>query len=195
MRGEGIFFSIEEEMIARWSQKESVIKRVEAIESPEASNILNPDNLRNHSITPPEVARYLFLHSLAHVLIKQLSLQCGYSSASLRERIYTGVDPTPMAGILIFTGSSDSDGTLGGLQRQGLIERFIPAFKESLLANMWCSSDPLCLSGAMSQSERHNLAACHSCLQLPETSCEEHNRFLDRAMLSEQRRTAGIFYG
>jgi len=31
--------------------------------------------------------------------------------------------------------------------------------------------------------ESHSVAACHSCMMAPETSCELHNRFLDRALL------------
>jgi hypothetical protein len=88
-----------------------------------------------------------------------------------------------MAGLLIYTSTSDADGTLGGLERQGKSERFTHIVKAALEEVTWCSSDPLCQTGISSLSESLNLAACHSCLLLPETSCEIGNRFLDRAVL------------
>ena len=33
--------------------------------------------------------RYVLLHSFAHGLIRQLAVECGYTAASLRERIYS----------------------------------------------------------------------------------------------------------
>jgi hypothetical protein len=88
-----------------------------------------------------------------------------------------------MAGFLIYTSTSDADGTLGGLERQGKGERFEATIRSAIQDCVWCSSDPLCRSGVSSLSESLNLAACHSCLLLPETCCELGNRFLDRSML------------
>lgn len=182
VRGEGIFFSLDEERLSHWEQQPAVQERAGQIVDPQFSRLLNPDGDIEH-VPASTVARYLLLHSLAHILIKQLSLQCGYSSASLRERIYVGDGDQTMAGILIYTATSDSDGTLGGLQRQGDSRRFAEMFKEAVRANEWCSSDPLCIKGLVATSESSSLAACHSCLLVPETSCEDYNRFLDRGML------------
>ena len=127
--------------------------------------------------------------------MKQLSLQCGYSSASLRERLYLGDGDKEMAGLMIYTSTNDSDGTLGGLQKQGHVQRFAEMFKEAIRANEWCSSDPLCIRGLAAATESSTLAACHSCLIAPETSCEDFNRFLDRAMLvgTPEDRSIGFF--
>lgn len=88
-----------------------------------------------------------------------------------------------MAGILVYTASADSDGTLGGLTRQGERDRFHDILLNALESQQWCSSDPLCVTSVQSHSESLNLAACHACLMLPETSCEEFNRILDRGAL------------
>ena len=128
--------------------------------------------------------RLLLTHSLAHALIRQLSLSCGYTSASLRERLYVDVGPTwEMVGLLIFTSSPDADGTLGGLARQGESANIVRVFEDALSSMTWCSSDPLCIEGTHARSEPANGAACHACLLAAETSCEEFNTLLDRALL------------
>src|SRR5690606_1122360 len=128
--------------------------------------------------------RFLLVHSLAHALIRQLSLSCGYSSASLRERLYADVDPSwDMAGLLVYTSSPDADGTLGGLARQGEDSNIVRVFEDALLSMTWCSADPLCIEGVHARSAPANGAACHACLLASETSCEEFNTFLVRALL------------
>ena len=88
-----------------------------------------------------------------------------------------------MAGLLIYTATSDADGTLGGLQRQGESHRIERAVEAAVRAMEWCSSDPLCIEGLVAGSDGLSLAACHACVFAPETACEEYNRFLDRALL------------
>lgn len=194
-RGEGIFITLDKQSLKSWENQKEVVERVNQVKKLNESNILNPDSRTDFDAAPNLCARFLLLHSLAHVLMKQLSLQCGYSSASLRERIYIGDGKQFMAGILIFTSTSDSDGTLGGLQRQGKPERFKSMFVEAIRASEWCSSDPLCINGLASATEDTTLAACHSCLLVPETCCEDFNRFLDRAMLvgTPENRNIGFF--
>jgi hypothetical protein len=94
-----------------------------------------------------------------------------------------GDDPTPMSGILIYTATSDADGTLGGLVRQGLPGRMAELLYSAVKSAEWCSSDPLCIEGVGAIAGGYNNAACHACVLAPETSCEEYNQFLDRAML------------
>jgi hypothetical protein len=194
VRGEGIFVSLEARRLASWQANKAVLKRAATIQSYAESNVLNADN-EKVEVTAALGARYLLLHALAHVLMKQLALQCGYSSASLRELMYVGTDNRDMAGLLIYTATSDADGTLGGLQRQGESRRFGDMFAESIRANEWCSSDPLCITGLAAATESSSLAACHSCLLAPETSCQDYNRFLDRAMLvgTPEDRSIGFF--
>ena len=137
----------------------------------------------------------MMIHSLAHTLMRQLALSSGYSAASLRERLYCDDRYPQMNGLLIYTASPDADGTLGGLSRQARTSRILEVVVDGILSMRWCSSDPLCIEGVLARSERQNPAACHSCLLAPETSCEEFNRLLDRALLvgTPDRRHDGFF--
>jgi hypothetical protein len=130
-------------------------------------------------------SRYLLVHSLAHILINQLVFECGYSTASLRERQYVSADPVaPMAALLIYTAAGDSEGTLGGLVHLGRPERLGPVVRRAIARASWCSADPVCSERLGGQGSRlANLAACHACVLLPETSCETINQGLDRAMV------------
>ena len=128
-------------------------------------------------------ARYLLAHTFAHAMMGQLTIECGYSTAALRERLYVSDGSDGMAGILMYTATSDSDGTLGGLQRQGDAHRIERAIGAAIRAMEWCSSDPLCIEGIIAGSDGLSIAACHACVLAPETACEEYNRFLDRASL------------
>ena len=130
--------------------------------------------------------RYALLHSLAHALIRQFSVECGYAAASLRERIYysTPDEEESMAGILIYTAAPDSEGTLGGLVTLGMTANLERHLDQALEGLEICSSDPLCAETQPEQAfmSLHG-AACHNCLFLPETSCERGNRYLDRTVL------------
>ena len=130
--------------------------------------------------------RYVLLHTLSHLLIRQLSLECGYSGASIKERIYSTYPESSvsMAGILLYTSSPDSDGSLGGLVRKGLPESFESIFRNMLQEASWCSSDPICIESTAQGYDALNYAACHACALLPETSCEMRNCLLDRAAIS-----------
>lgn len=183
LRGEGLFLALDLEQVREWEQRECVRERVEALRRAVREDLYDreefPENLD---------ARLVLLHSLAHALMTRLTLSCGYSSASLVERIYAhtpGPDrPGPdMVGLLIHTGTPDADGTLGGLVEQGEASRFCQILLEALSDSSWCSSDPLCITGTATLSDARNGAACHSCLLVPETSCTMFNRYLDRALL------------
>ena len=130
-------------------------------------------------------SRYLMVHSLAHILINQLVFDCGYSTASLRERLYVSADSSaPMAAFMIYTAAGDAEGTLGGLVRLGHRERFGPVVGRALGRASWCSADPVCSEHLGGHgSKLANIAACHACVLLPETSCETINQGLDRAMV------------
>jgi hypothetical protein len=142
------------------------------------------------------VARYLLVHGLAHALINQLVFECGYSSASLRERLYVSADEkAPMAALLVYTAAGDAEGTLGGLVQQGMSVRLARIFLSALRRISWCSADPICSEVDYQGVDRTNRAACHSCLLLPETACETINRGLDRALLigTPEDRSGGYF--
>jgi hypothetical protein len=180
VRGEGIFVTLREDTIRAWLADSRVGERAARVDQAHSEHFAHQHGEASgrQAITP----EYLLLHSLAHSVIKRLSFECGYDVASLRERIYVSKQPW-MSGFLIYTSTSDADGTLGGLERQGKGERFEATLRSAIQDCVWCSSDPLCRSGVSSLSESLNLAACHSCLLLPETCCELGNRFLDRGML------------
>jgi hypothetical protein len=181
IRGEGVFFSIKPESLAAWSARPAVISRCSAMEKEYHEDYKKryPEVLNLPSLSP----RKLLLHSLSHAVMRQLTLECGYSSASLRERLYVDDSDNGMSGVLIYTGTADSDGTLGGLQARAEERLFQNTLVGAVKSSAWCSSDPICIEGSMSPREMHSGASCHSCLLVPETSCEEFNKFLDRALL------------
>jgi len=179
VKGEGIFISLNEKRLEEWSKNKHLVKRAENINKKFKSN-LNKEVEDLVNISP----RYLLIHTLSHALITELAKVCGYSEASMRERLYISEKKEEkMSGILIYTSSSDSEGTLGGLSRQANPERFEKIFINAIRGKYNCSQDPHCIMGIKSASEEYNEAACHSCLLLPETSCEKFNRFLDRATI------------
>lgn len=188
VRGEGIFLNFSERMVTEWEKRPSVVARAKvAHKAAERSWREHNDDGRKFplNISP----RFLLVHTTAHALIEQLSLESGYSTASIRERLYvsSGEDDASgsgaMCGFLLYTSAPDSDGTLGGLSRKGRSRELFPILLKALHGLEWCSSDPLCSSGILTLSEGSGSAACHSCCFLPETSCEHFNRHLDRAML------------
>lgn len=175
LRGEGIFIKFNYEKIKEWEER--VGSRYDIMKENMEKSLRKTDKYLPH---------YVLLHTIAHLLIRQLTLQCGYSSAAIKERIYSSFDEEKeneekMAGILIYTASPDSEGSLGGLVRQGEPERFQEILDNMLKEAKWCSSDPLCINMKGQGTFSLNYAACHSCALLPETSCEISNSFLDRA--------------
>lgn len=186
MSGEGIFIRFNEDKLLQWEEKNG--NRYDLM-----ATRLGDDNIGAGKMS----ARYVMLHTFAHLLIRQLTLECGYSGSALKERIYsTYPDSTePMAGVLIYTSSSDSDGSLGGLVRQGEAELMESTIRNMLQEASWCSSDPLC-SDSMAQGYNSlNYAACHACTLLPETSCEARNCLLDRVAIvgKYENRELGYF--
>jgi hypothetical protein len=182
VRGEGIFIQFSESAIQSWVEKCSVLDQqfLTAHRRWRSMRRLDP-NLGYPTI------RFVLLHSFAHALIRQLALECGYTAASIRERIYSssGQDgKTPMAGVLIYTAAPDSEGTLGGLVSLGEPENLSRHLDQALDGLRSCAADPLC---AESLPNRQLLslhgAACHACLFAPETSCERGNKYLDRSTL------------
>jgi hypothetical protein len=181
VRGEGIFLKLAEGPLSDWENRLAVRERAARVNTAWHAEWRqrHPEGDPPYDIT----ARYLLVHTLAHVLMRQLTLDCGYSSAALRERLYVDGGDAQMAGLLIYTSTSDTDGTLGGLQRQGMAHHLAGTIPAALRAIEWCSSDPLCIGDIMAGADGLSLAACHACVLAPETACETFNRFLDRGML------------
>lgn len=180
VRGEGIFLTLNPDALTAWEGEATVVDRAPRVNRAWCADWdARYGGEPERAITP----RFLLLHTFAHALVRQLTLESGYSSAALRERLYVGEGPKGMMGLLIYTATSDSDGTLGGLQRQGEPIRLERTVVSAIRAMAWCSSDPLCIDGIMSAHDGFSLASCHACVMAPETACEEFNRFLDRALL------------
>ena len=112
--------------------------------------------------------------------MNELSMDAGYPVASLRERVYAGKD---RAGVLIYTASADSAGSLGGLSAQSEPGRLDAVLHSAMQRALWCTADPVCIESTASGINNLNLVACHACMLVPETSCEKRNCFLDRALL------------
>ncbi|CDX40024.1 conserved hypothetical protein [Mesorhizobium sp. ORS 3359] len=178
VRGEGIFIQFRQSKIDAWVKKDSVQKRFRTLST--RSKAVQ----RNRGLPPkPLSPATLLIHTFSHLLIRQLAFECGYDTSSIRERLYVsdGRD-IKMAGLLLYTASGDSEGTLGGLVRQGEPDRLQGTVQSAMRNAVICSSDPLCIESEGQGLFSLNLAACHACSLLPETSCEEGNLLLDRAL-------------
>lgn len=181
VHGEGIFIRFDEAEIAAWEEKDAVKKRDALLFAGHrgwrAARGLDVDE------SYPGV-RYAMLHTLSHLLIRELALECGYNAASIRERIYADTtDADKQAGILIYTAAADSDGTLGGLVDLGNPENLGRLMMQALQRGQICSSDPLCSEHSPEKDRSLHAAACHACSFVAETSCELGNRYIDRALL------------
>ncbi|MHB1768650.1 MAG: DrmB family protein [Phycisphaerae bacterium] len=176
--GEGVFIQFRREAIQTWLKNDAVQKQQQKLES--GFSIWKQEHNVSGRIFPG--AAYIMLHSLAHLLITEISLECGYSSSAIRERIY-GSERTGY-GILLYTGSSDSEGTLGGLVEAG--RRIAQQVHNALEAGKLCSNDPVCAQHNPQNREFQRYlqgAACHGCLLISETCCEQFNDFLDRSLV------------
>lgn len=181
-RGEGVFIEFDPALVHSWCKRAEVASRGEILR--EGFDVWAAE----HQGTKLQFvgAPFVLLHSISHLLLTSLSLECGYPSSALRERIYA-LPPTGKItgryGILIYTGSSDAEGTLGGLIEAGRsIERHL---RQALEYARLCSNDPVCSAHRPAQHGHAPLlgAACHGCMLISETSCEMRNDFLDRALV------------
>lgn len=181
VKGEGVYFELDPARLAAWEVRAEVHARAQKI-TDHYGQVVSQRNLADRILTP----RFVLLHTLGHLLINELVFACGYSSASLRERLYVSTAPgREMAGLLIYTAAGDSEGTMGGLVRMSRPANLRSVFASAISDARWCSTDPVCMdAGEKGQGpDSCNLAACHGCALLPETSCEEFNRFLDRGLV------------
>jgi len=177
-KGEGVFLQFRTSAIDEWLSRDGVRARIGQLKRGfEAWKAEHSASRREF----PHPA-YILLHSFSHLLITAVALECGYPASSIRERVYAL--PQIGYGVVLYTGSSDAEGTLGGLIEVG--RRIAGSIRGALELAKLCSNDPVCAQHAPeSLHERRFLqgAACHGCLLLAETSCEQQNDLLDRALV------------
>lgn len=179
--GEGVFVSLDETRVREWERRPAVQAR-----GRELREGYDAWATQVSGATGFPGIRFYLLHSLSHLLMSAISLECGYAASALHERIFCAAwdDKTPMAALLISTGTPGSEGTLGGLVEQG--RRITTHLRRAYDLGVLCSNDPVCgaHSPANDPAERHlEGAACHGCLFVAECSCERFNRYLDRALV------------
>ena len=178
--GEGIFFTLDEDVLQRWESGDAIRERADAF----ARRYVQREGQAVSELEIEVSPRFLLCHTLAHLMIRELESKAGYPAASLKERIYCRTGKEPMAGILIYVAVPDEEGSLGGLMELAKPERFLPLLTGAFEAASWCSLDPVC-----AEQEGHgpgllNRAACHACALLPEPSCVHGNVLLDRAFVT-----------
>jgi hypothetical protein len=174
--GEGMFFTLNNEIIEKWEHHPLIRQRASEIETRyQDSEIILPDE----AIPTP---RFILLHTLAHALVRELESIAGYPAASLQERIYSSAEKK-MAGVLIYTAVPDIAGSLGGIIEQAKPRRFIKLLDSAFKQLEWCSMDPVCGDMEGQGPSWLNRAACHGCVLLPDTSCSYNNVFLDRVFI------------
>ncbi|MBX6764744.1 MAG: DUF1998 domain-containing protein [Rubrobacteraceae bacterium] len=188
VHGEGIFLQFDTDRLRAWEAREAVARLDERLRAGHAGwrrrRRLDP-------VTGYPGVRHVMLHTLAHLLIREFALECGYDAASIRERIYADVgEGHDQAGILVYTAAADSDGTLGGLVELGKPENLGRLLRQALERAHVCSSDPLCAEHDPSNDQSLHGAACHACSFVSETSCEWSNRYLERALVVPTIETA-----
>ncbi|MGM7420854.1 DrmB family protein [Cellulosimicrobium sp. CpK407] len=185
--GEGIFLKLAADVVNVWASSPAVGGRLSELSR-------NFDDSRYANRLHPFSPQYVALHSLAHALLREFSFTSGYSAASLRERVYCDPGANDY-GVFVYTTSSDEEGTLGGLVREGERDRIGTALARAAEQLSWCSNDPVCSEANPQNLDGLNLAACHSCLLASETSCEGSNLLLDRMLLVGNEATEGLLKG
>lgn len=189
MFGEGLFLQFDEQWVSEWEQLPEVRARANVLVQRRAQSTWA------HRLDFPE-PRFIALHTVAHLLMRRLAFDSGYSSASLQERIYANSErPDRTAGILIYTAAGDAQGTLGGLVRLGAPDKLVPLLIAALDEADVCSNDPVCIESDRQGSSSLNLSACHGCSLVSETSCECGNRLLDRQLVLGGSATPGFLDG
>jgi hypothetical protein len=177
-RGEGIFLEFRSEAVQEWADRDAVKERLSGLERGHAQWAVVRSSKRPFPGGP-----YILLHTLSHLLLQTLAVQCGYPASSIRERIYSD-ENAKRYGILLYTGTPDAEGTLGGLVQQA---RHIESHLERALRSAaLCSNDPICAHhepGDALEGRWLHGAACHGCSLVAETSCENRNDYLDRALV------------
>ncbi|MBK7097756.1 MAG: DUF1998 domain-containing protein [Sphingobacteriales bacterium] len=174
--GEGILFVLDEQKLKQWEQQQEVIERTEKIKS----NAENADWKSHQIIAKSLTPRKVLIHTLSHLLMRELEYVCGYPASSLSERLFVS---ETMHGFLI-SAFDGTDGYLGGLSNLcNDQENLNNIINSAIYRATDCSSDPICIESEGQGVGQLNLAACHSCTLTPETTCELSNLYLDRKLV------------
>ncbi len=192
-KGEGIFFSFDEDILSIWEQRPKVCERYDVLLDSYAEHADKHKHIEKEIIKKMfNSPRYIFLHTFAHLLIREIANHSGYHEASLKERIYSTADPQNRNGILVYTSSASSGGSLGGLVRLGNVKNFEMIVKNTIRRSDVCSGDPLCgerdpveLRKNLALDMKYSGSACYACTIISETSCQNFNNLLDRWMLRD----------
>ncbi|MDE2679235.1 MAG: DrmB family protein [Gemmatimonadota bacterium] len=179
--GEGLFFALKDELVARWEAQSSA--RARAAEAAKRAEAVHLPGRVGEAVSP----RLLLCHTLAHLIIRRLEAEAGYPAASLKERIYCADRENGdegMAGVLIYVAVADTHGSLGGLMDIAQPDRFLRLLTGAVDDATWCSFDPVCGEQEGHGPDLLNRAACHACALVPEPSCICGNRLLDRAFVT-----------
>lgn len=190
-RGEGVFIQFQTDKVQEWMARDDVMARGKRLLGGYEAWKEEHAGAKKKFVEHGGLLPYVLLHSFSHLLVTAVSLECGYPASSIRERIYT--IPDVGYGVLLYTGTSDAEGTLGGLIQVG--RRIHEHIRNALEMGELCSNDPVCAQHEpANQHERRFLhgAACHGCLLISETSCEQHNEFLDRALVVQTVDNLGL---
>jgi hypothetical protein len=190
-RGEGIFIQFKTQAVEDWASRPEVVAHGTRLLRGYEAWKAERNGASRKFVEEGGLLPYVLFHSFAHMLITEVSLECGYPASSIRERIYT--IPDVGYGVLLYTGTSDAEGTLGGLIQVG--RRIHEHIRGALAMGELCSNDPVCAQHEPSNLHEHRFlhgAACHGCLLISETSCEQHNEFLDRALVVSTVDNLGI---
>jgi hypothetical protein len=185
--GEGIFLTLDEARLVRWEEHPEVVSRLEPLMSRFAQS--------GHESPNPLSARFLLLHTLSHLLMREIEAEGGYPAASLTEIIYCARAPKAMAGILIYVAVPDIAGSLGGLAELAEPSRFIGILTRALEHAYWCSLDPVCSEHEGQGPGLLNRAACHACALVPDPACQYGNILLDRAFVKGDGVGMPAFFG
>lgn len=177
--GEGILLSFDFERLDAWASTlpKSELDTLQRLENKRVSE--------QFWFLPTVNPAFVALHALSHLLLRRITFECGYSSSSLKERLYFDAEERH-AGIMIYTADGDSEGSLGGLVRQGRADRLAQTLHEAVEQGRWCSADPVCAETAGQGLGGFNRAACHACQLVAETSCGHANTMLDRRLLLDE---------
>jgi len=174
IHGEGVFIEFDKNTIDTWLKDEGISKFDKIIKK----EFIRYSENRGWTVASERGAKYVLMHTFAHMLIKEMGNKSGYSTSAIKERIYSDTD---MSGILLYTGSSDKEGSLGGLVELGKNNKIIPLIQSAFNNSLLCTNDPECMLNNL--DENLNISACHSCCMISETACENGNRLLHRAFV------------
>jgi hypothetical protein len=181
--GEGIFFTLAPEILHKWERQPVVLERIKELDKRLQKSTFR--NRANDSMIDPTVSpRFVALHTLSHLIARELEFHCGYPLASIKERVYASSrESGDAAGVLLYVTTTDEYGTLGGLIECSRVEPFSAVLRDALEKAERCSLDPVCAESLGQGADLLNLAACHACCLVPETACQFGNLFLDRQLL------------